>query len=132
MIAEPPPSTIRLGVGFDANRRGLPSRDAWKKAIGTKSIPARLELLPEPKSRWDRMGVSASVQLAADRTRYGSTSRPAPTPSKDQAEGSAAGAGGCRAGEVESEAATHFLAADGAAAFDQEGRREGAGIESRS
>jgi len=64
MIAEPPPSTIRLGVGFDANRRGLPSRDAWKKAIGTKSIPARLELLPEPKSRWDRMGVSASVQLA--------------------------------------------------------------------
>jgi TonB family protein len=64
MIAEPPPSTIRLGVGFDANRRGSPSRDAWKKAIGTKSIPARLELLPEPKSRWDRMGVSASVQLA--------------------------------------------------------------------
>ena len=64
MIAEPPPSTIRLGVGFDANRRGLPSRDAWKMAIGTKSIPARLELLPEPKSRWDRMGVSASVQLA--------------------------------------------------------------------
>ena len=63
MIAEPPPSTIRSGVGFDANRRGSPSRDAWKKTIGTKSIPARLELLPEPKSRWDRMGVSASVQL---------------------------------------------------------------------
>jgi TonB family protein len=64
MIAEPPPSTIRLDVGFDANRRTSPSRDAWKKAIGTKSIPARLELLPEPKSRWARMGVSASVQLA--------------------------------------------------------------------
>jgi TonB family protein len=64
MIAEPPPSTIRLDVGFDANRRSSPSRDAWKKAIGTKSIPARLELLPEPKSRWARMGVSASVQLA--------------------------------------------------------------------
>ena len=64
MIADPPPSSIRLGVGFDANRRGSPSRDAWKKAIGTKPIPARLQLLPEPKSRWDRMGVSASVQLA--------------------------------------------------------------------
>jgi TonB family protein len=64
MIAEPPPSTIRLDVGFDANRRSSPRRDAWKKAIGTKSIPARLELLPEPKSRWARMGVSASVQLA--------------------------------------------------------------------
>jgi TonB family protein len=64
MIAEPPSSTIRLGVGFDASRRVSPSRDAWKKAIGTKSIPARLELLPEPESRWDRIGVSASVQLA--------------------------------------------------------------------
>jgi TonB family protein len=64
MIADPPLSPIRLGVGFDANRRGSPNRDAWKKAIGTKSIPARLQLLPEPKSRWDRMGVSASVQLA--------------------------------------------------------------------
>jgi len=64
MIADPPPSTTRLGVGFDANRRNSPNREAWKKAIGTKSIPARLELLPEATSRWDRMGVSASVQIA--------------------------------------------------------------------
>jgi TonB family protein len=64
MIADPPPSTTRLGVGFDANRRNSPNREAWKKAIGTKPIPARLELLPEATSRWDRMGVSASVQIA--------------------------------------------------------------------
>jgi TonB family protein len=63
MIADPP-STTRLGVGFDANRRSSANREAWKKAIGTKSIPARLALLPEATSRWDRMGVSASVQIA--------------------------------------------------------------------
>jgi TonB family protein len=63
VIAEPPPSSTRLGVGFDANRRNSANQEAWKKAIGTKSIPARLELLPEGKSRWDRIGVSASVQI---------------------------------------------------------------------
>ena len=63
MIADPP-STTRLGIGFDATRRSSPNREAWKQAIGTKSIPARLELLPEAASRWDRMGVSASVQIA--------------------------------------------------------------------
>jgi TonB family protein len=63
MIADPP-STTRLRVGFDANRRSSANREAWKKAIGTKSIPARLALLPEATSRWDRMGVSASVQIA--------------------------------------------------------------------
>ena len=64
MIADPPPSTTRLGVGFDAKRRGSPNADAWKKAIGTKSIPARLALLPEAERRWDRMGISAGVQIA--------------------------------------------------------------------
>jgi TonB family protein len=63
MIADPP-STTRLGVGFDTTRRSSPNREAWKQAIGTKSIPARLELLPEAASRWGRMGVSASVQIA--------------------------------------------------------------------
>jgi TonB family protein len=63
MIADPPPSTTRLGVGFDANRRSSANREAWKKAIGTKSISARLELLPEGESRWDRIGVSAGVQI---------------------------------------------------------------------
>jgi len=64
MIADPPRKTTRLGVGFDADRRRMPNADAWKAAIGTKSVPARLALLPEGKPRWDRIGVSAGVQLA--------------------------------------------------------------------
>lgn len=64
MIADPPPSTTRLGVGLDARRRTSGGGDAWKQAIGTKHIPARLALLPEPKRQWNRLGVSAAVQIA--------------------------------------------------------------------
>lgn len=63
MIADPPTSGTRLGVGFDANRprtRG----DAWRNAIGTKPVPARLALLPEGEKRWGRVGVSAVLQIA--------------------------------------------------------------------
>ncbi|MCU1240860.1 MAG: hypothetical protein JWO71_1586 [Candidatus Acidoferrum typicum] len=63
MIADPPTSGTSLGVGFDANRprtRG----DAWRNAIGTKQVPARLALLPEGEKRWDRVGVSAVLQIA--------------------------------------------------------------------
>jgi len=63
MIADPPRRTT-MGVGFEANRSRSANSQAWKNAIGTKSIPARLALLPEPKRRWDRIGLSASVQLA--------------------------------------------------------------------
>lgn len=63
MLADPPRSTTRLGVGFDADRRRQPNADAWKTAIGTKPIAARLALLPDAKPRWDRIGVSAGLQL---------------------------------------------------------------------
>jgi len=63
MIADPPRKTT-MGVGFEANRSRSANPQAWKNAIGTKSIPARLALLPEPKRRWDRIGLSAGVQLA--------------------------------------------------------------------
>jgi TonB family protein len=64
MIAEPPRKTT-MGVGFEANRRKSPGNaEAWKTAIGTKPIPARLALLPESKPRWDRIGVSAGAQIA--------------------------------------------------------------------
>src|SRR5437879_759313 len=63
MIADPPRKTT-MGVGFEANLSRSANPQAWKNAIGTKSIPARLALLPEPKSRWDRIGLSAGVQLA--------------------------------------------------------------------
>src|SRR5215470_9306546 len=65
MIADPPRKTT-MGVGFEANRRrGTGETEAWKRAIGTKAIPARLALLPEAKPKWDRIGISAGAQLAA-------------------------------------------------------------------
>jgi TonB family protein len=63
MIVDPPRKTT-MGVGFEANRSRTPNPQAWKQAIGTKPIPARLALLPESKPRWDRIGISAVGQLA--------------------------------------------------------------------
>jgi TonB family protein len=54
-----------MGVGFQSNRgRASGDAQAWKKAIGTRPVAARLALLPEPKRRWDRIGVSAFGQVA--------------------------------------------------------------------
>ncbi len=53
-----------MGVGFEANRGRVGNPQAWKAAIGTRSVPARLALLPDSKPRWDRIGVSAGAQLA--------------------------------------------------------------------
>ena len=63
MIADPPPKLTRLGVGFDTNRKAPQNREAWKQAIGSKPISARLALLPEPQRNWSRIGVSAGVQI---------------------------------------------------------------------
>ena len=63
IITDPPPSKTRLGVGFDADRSHASDKDAWKRAIGTKQVPARLGMLPEGEPRWDRLGVSAGVQV---------------------------------------------------------------------
>src|SRR5882724_4608957 len=63
MIADPPRKTT-MGVGFEANRGRSGDPQAWKKSIGTRPIAARLALLPESKPRWDRIGLSAAVQLA--------------------------------------------------------------------
>src|SRR6267154_3426168 len=65
MIADPPAKTTRLGVGFDANRSTPPNREAWKQAIGNTPISARLATLPEPKRNWNRIGLSAGIQIAA-------------------------------------------------------------------
>ena len=64
MIADPPISGTRLGIGLDANRPRA-RNEAWKAAIGTKPVPARLALLPEGERRWDRIGVSAVAQILA-------------------------------------------------------------------
>src|SRR6267143_3508020 len=63
MIADPPRKTS-MGVGFQANRSRAANAEAWKRAIGTRPVSARLALLPESKPRWDRIGVSAGGQLA--------------------------------------------------------------------
>ena len=63
MIADPSRKTT-MGVGFDANRGRTSNPQAWKQAIGTKPIAARLALLPDPKPRWDRIGISAGSQIA--------------------------------------------------------------------
>ncbi len=63
MLADPPRKTT-MGVGFEANRGRSGDPQAWKKAIGTKPVSARLALLPDDKPRWDRIGLSAFGQLA--------------------------------------------------------------------
>src|SRR5205807_432109 len=62
MIVEPP-RRMTMGVGFEANRGRVGDPQAWKKAIGSRPVPARLALLPEPQRRWDRIGVSAIGQV---------------------------------------------------------------------
>ncbi|HET8925375.1 MAG TPA: energy transducer TonB [Candidatus Acidoferrum sp.] len=62
MLADPPRKTT-MGVGFEANRGRAGDPQAWKRAIGTRPVSARLALLPDSKSRWDRIGVSAAGQL---------------------------------------------------------------------
>ncbi len=57
------PNETRLGVGLDAAPASGKDRDAWKRSIGTKPIPARLELLPEGESRAKRVGLSAMAQV---------------------------------------------------------------------
>lgn len=63
MIADPPRRTS-MGVGFEANRSRSADVQAWKRAIGTRPVPARLALLPDSKPRWDRLGISALGQLS--------------------------------------------------------------------
>jgi TonB family protein len=65
MLSDPPAKTT-MGVGFAANRaRSSANQEAWRRAIGTKPVAARLELLPEGKPRWNRIGLSAIAQVIA-------------------------------------------------------------------
>lgn len=52
-----------MGVGFDTKNRRPTDAEAWKRAIGTKPVAARLALLPEGKPRWGRVGLSALAQI---------------------------------------------------------------------
>jgi TonB family protein len=55
-------SKTHLGIGLDASRGRTQNADAWKRSIGTKQVPARLAMLPEGESRWQRLGISAVGQ----------------------------------------------------------------------
>src|SRR5438477_566763 len=59
-----PPRKNTMGVGFEANRGRTGDPQAWKKAIGTRPVAARLALLPDSKPRWGRIGLSAAGQFA--------------------------------------------------------------------
>jgi TonB family protein len=62
MLADPGTKTT-MGVGFDAKNRRPTDKEAWKRAIGTAPVAARLALLPEGKPRWGRVGLSALAQI---------------------------------------------------------------------
>ncbi len=53
---------LQLGVGINPLRRRGDETEAWKRAVGTKPIPARLSTLADSKPRWDIFGVSAVFQ----------------------------------------------------------------------
>jgi TonB family protein len=63
MSANPPLDRSRFGVGFQSELAR--SREAaWRRNIGTSRIAARFELLPDEERRWDRLGISALLQLS--------------------------------------------------------------------
>jgi hypothetical protein len=59
---ETPTKETRLNVGFEAHQ-GHGTGEAWKRSIGNKGVPARLEMLPEGDSRLGRVGVSLILQI---------------------------------------------------------------------
>jgi TonB family protein len=67
MLSDPPIKAnmgSSMGVGFGANRsRFATDHEAWKRALGSKPVAARFELLPNGKSRLNRIGVSAIAQV---------------------------------------------------------------------
>jgi TonB family protein len=62
MISDTPRRTS-LGVGLDPNRSHAANPEAWKQHIGSRGVPARFALLPDSKPNWNRMGLSAFVQI---------------------------------------------------------------------
>jgi len=58
------PTRTSMGVGLASNRGRIGNPEAWKQKIGGRGVPARFALLPEAKTRWDRVGLSAFLQLS--------------------------------------------------------------------
>jgi TonB family protein len=53
-----------LGVGFSANRGRTANTEAWRQHIGNKPVPARLAMLPDARPNWNRVGLSAILQIS--------------------------------------------------------------------
>lgn len=60
----PPVGEARLRVDPNQYRRN-PAPQTNRDAMVRRRVTARFELLPDPKSRWNRMGWSAAAQLAS-------------------------------------------------------------------
>lgn len=58
-LLDPPQTNFRIGVGLrDLGRRRNVSPEAWKRAVGSRPVEARLALLDDRKPRWDTFGIS--------------------------------------------------------------------------
>lgn len=66
MTVDRPTKRTSLGVGFgDPRGRGAnPSAPTWKQTLGSRPVAARLAVLPEGKSRWSRVWLSAILQVS--------------------------------------------------------------------
>jgi len=62
MTVESPQKRTSLGVGLSAYRGRAGNAEAWKQHIGQKPVAARLALLPDGKSNWGHVGLSAALQ----------------------------------------------------------------------
>src|ERR1700758_2573388 len=59
------PTVSEVGLKADLHQqRRNPAPLTDREAIGRRRVPARFELLPEPQSKWNRIGLSAALQLA--------------------------------------------------------------------
>jgi TonB family protein len=63
MIVDPPRRNS-LGIGLNVPRDRAANNQAWKAHMGTRPVPARLALLPESKPNWERVGLSAILQIS--------------------------------------------------------------------
>src|SRR2546422_178705 len=58
VLMAPPQASFRAGVGLMILGRQRGSSEAWKKAVGSRPVEARLAVLDNDKTRWDTFGVS--------------------------------------------------------------------------
>jgi len=58
LLMDPPQASFRAGVGLVISGRQRGNPEAWKKAVGSRPVEARLAVLDNDKTRWDTFGIS--------------------------------------------------------------------------